>query len=130
MWASGRLRFRTPYKPVVKLADVSLETKQTVFHNLSSGLSNFAGPAPDLSIDKAWGDLLRPMNMRFTEREFRESVQAKSVELLQSGGYLAWLGVFHELHCIKMLRQWTYRAHYHSDKTEAEMEHLARHAGE
>lgn len=39
------------------------------------------------------------MHIRITEEELRRDNQA-SVALTEGGGYLGWLGVFHELHCI------------------------------
>ena len=39
------------------------------------------------------------MHIRVTEAELRRDTQ-DSVALPESGGYLGWLGVFHELHCV------------------------------
>ena len=39
------------------------------------------------------------MHIRVTEAELRRDNQ-DSVELPEGGGYLGWLGVFHELHCV------------------------------
>ncbi|KAF2234770.1 hypothetical protein EV356DRAFT_144142 [Viridothelium virens] len=41
---------------------------------------------------------------------------------------MAWLGVSHELHCIKMLRQWNYRDHYHPNLSESDHVHWDIHA--
>lgn len=79
------------------IQDVNIRLEQVVFHNLSN--SAFAGPAPDPGIDDKWKKMLSPMNMRVTEEELRRTGQ-QSVPLPEKGGYLAWLGVFHELHCI------------------------------
>ena len=44
---------------------------------------------------------MKSMHIRVTETELRRANQ-ESVALTEEegGGYLAWLGVFHELHCI------------------------------
>ena len=59
--------------------------------------SPYVGP-PTPELDVAWRDLMGNMSIRVTNAELKHTGQ-KSVELPQ-GGYLAWLGVFHELHCI------------------------------
>jgi len=66
------------------------------------------------------------MHIRVTEAELRRDNQ-DSVALPEGGGYLGWLGVFHELHCVKMLRQWHYQEYYHADASAAEKKHIASH---
>ena len=60
--------------------------------------SPFAGP-PSPSVDKAWHDLLASTSLRISDAEMARSNQT-SVRLPEGGGYMAWLGVYHELHCI------------------------------
>ena len=67
-----------------------------LFQNLTS--NPYAGP-PMPAIDEAWEKLLAPMNIRVSDAELALSHQT-SVDLPENGGHLAWLGVFHELHCI------------------------------
>ncbi|TVY82612.1 Cyclochlorotine biosynthesis protein R [Lachnellula suecica] len=87
--------------------------------------SPFSGP-PSESVDKAWHNLLAKTTLRVSHSELQLSNQA-SVELPE-GGYMAWLGVYHQLHCIKMLRQWNYREHYHPNITEDDRPHWDIHA--
>lgn len=79
-------------------------------------LSEFSGP-PSQRIDEAWeeityakGGLMRiskdqlgKINASFDAAEYTEKM---------GGGYLAAFEVFHELHCVNMLRQATYMDHY------------------
>ncbi|KAF7945540.1 hypothetical protein EAE96_010307 [Botrytis aclada] len=88
--------------------------------------SQFAGP-PSPEVDAAWHELLSNVSIRVTGSELEASNQS-SVELPEGGGYMAWLGVYHELHCIKMLRQWNYREYYHPNVTEKERPHYDIHA--
>lgn len=60
--------------------------------------SPFAGP-PSPSIDQRWHDLLSSISLRVSEDELQRSNQT-SVALPVGGGYMAWLGVYHQLHCI------------------------------
>ncbi|KAI1407128.1 hypothetical protein F5Y13DRAFT_175597 [Hypoxylon sp. FL1857] len=89
-------------------------------------ISPFAGP-PSPSVDKAWHELLEQTTLRASADELKLSNQT-SVELPEGGGYMVWLGVFHQLHCIKMLRQWNYREHYHPNVTEKDRPHWDIHA--
>lgn len=58
---------------------------------------------PDPSVDDAWSKLLSNMSLRVIDSELdRQSTTSIS---LPHGGNLAWLGVFHELHCIV---SWSY----------------------
>ncbi|KAH8742344.1 hypothetical protein F5883DRAFT_74984 [Diaporthe sp. PMI_573] len=86
--------------------------------------SPYAGePTPES--DEAWHTLLNNMSVRVTGEELARHNQT-SVEL-PGGGYLAWLGVFHELHCVKMLRQWSWREHYFPNMTAHEHRHQMVH---
>ncbi len=58
--------------------------------------SPYVGP-PAEDIDQAWQALLANINLRVTKEELDRHDQ-KSVQL-PGGGHLAWLGVFHQLHC-------------------------------
>ena len=82
--------------PSAAFDNVVFRMSDTIFHNLSQ--SPFAGP-PSPDIDAAWDKLLAPMHMRISIQELRRDNQ-NSVQLPEGGGYLGWMGVFHELHCI------------------------------
>ncbi|CAI6332296.1 unnamed protein product [Periconia digitata] len=82
---------------------------------------------PRASLEKEWHRLLEGTTIRVSEEELRASNQS-SVALPEGGGYMAWLGVYHELHCIKMIRQWIYRDHYHTDLPEKDVPHWSIHA--
>ena len=59
--------------------------------------SIFAGlPSPEL--DRSWHTLLEKITLRVSAEELRASDQSSVA--LPRGGYMAWLGVSHELHCI------------------------------
>ena len=52
-------------------------------------------------IDLAWQALLADMNIRVTQEEL--ALHSQTFVRLSNGGYLAWLGVYHELHCLVSL---------------------------
>ena len=68
--------------------------------------SPYAG-TPSAKIDEAWQKLLAGINTRVTREELEQQGQT-SVQL-PDGGYLAWLGVFHELHCTVRVAERHYR---------------------
>jgi len=53
---------------------------------------------PSTSVDDAWSKLLHNMSLRVTDAELEK--QSHTSIPLPRGGNIAWLGVFHELHCI------------------------------
>ena len=63
--------------------------------------SPYAGP-PNPEIDYAWEALLETMNTRVSKEELQAHGQV-SIQLPE-GGFLAWLGVYHQLHCIVSFR--------------------------
>lgn len=89
-------------------------------------LSDYAG-LPSPLLDEKWHDLLEHVTLRVSKEELQKSNQTSVA--LPRGGYMAWLGVSHELHCIKTLRQWNYRDHYHSGLDEDHVAHWNEHAG-
>ena len=96
--------------------------------------SPYVGP-PSEELDETWRDLMSHMAIRVTQAELNQNNQTSVA--LPHGGYLAWLGVYHQLHCVvramkhygksswdqsdrrmqKMLRQLNYRDHYHPNLT-------------
>lgn len=86
--------------------------------------SPYAGE-PTVESDTAWHELLNNMSVRVTAEELASHNQSSVA--LPNGGYLAWLGVFHELHCVKMLRQWSWREHYFPNLTAQEHRHQMVH---
>ena len=91
---------------VAAFEDLAFTYSKTVFHNLSQ--TPYAGP-PSPELDAAWETLLAPMHMRVSREELRNDNQ-ESVALPEGGGYLSWMGVFHELHCIVCISKSTYRS--------------------
>jgi hypothetical protein len=94
------------------------ELRPHMYMNLNH--NPFAGPPrgnPD--IDETWRELLKNINIRVSKDEL-ESTGQTSVDLPENGGYLAWFGAYHELHCLKFVRQWVYRDHYFPNITQSE----------
>lgn len=82
--------------PPAAVDNLDISYKTTLFHRLNA--TPYAGP-PSEKIDAAWDALLAPMHITVSNAELKRDNQA-SVALPETGGYLGWMGVFHELHCI------------------------------
>ena len=54
---------------------------------------------PTPQVDAAWHDLLDNIHLRVSKEELERAKQS-SIELPEGGGHLAWLAVYHELHCL------------------------------
>ncbi|RAH41214.1 uncharacterized protein BO95DRAFT_507265 [Aspergillus brunneoviolaceus CBS 621.78] len=110
---------------------------------------------PDSLTDAAWEDLLGDMFIRVSTEELDLANQT-SISLPRDDKHLAWLGVYHDLHCIvqppfllpypiknphdelywqsctyfglkNTLRQWIHRDYYHPNLTAAEQNKLESH---
>ena len=135
--------------PPTSIDNLHIAYTPSIFHRLNA--TPYAGePSPE--IDAAWDTLLKPMHISVTQEELERDNQ-ESVALPEKGGYLGWMGVFHELHCIvsttygvpnkvyprfaeycmflsqRMLREWTYRDYYHQNLSNEEKSHLGSHIG-
>ncbi|MCJ1308347.1 hypothetical protein MMC25_002000 [Agyrium rufum] len=76
----------------------------------------FRGP-PSPAIDEAWNDIAYPNGslVRLTEDQLvniNASIYAAEYTKDLGGGYIAGIEVFHQLHCVNMLRQATYMDYY------------------
>jgi len=78
------------------ISDLTIRYKPVV--PISRFNSPYAGP-PSESADQSWHDLLKDINLRVTGEEISKNNQ-ESIALPEGGGYLAWIGAHHQLHCI------------------------------
>ncbi|KAI0188739.1 hypothetical protein EV127DRAFT_512740 [Xylaria flabelliformis] len=86
--------------------------------------SPWNGPPSD-AVDQAWSDLLHNMNVAVHKSDLAR-IDTHSIPIPgMKDMYFAGLSVFHELHCIKRLRQYTWLDHYFPDLNEEE-KHLNR----
>jgi hypothetical protein len=73
------------------IAHLNVNQAQRTQNILAS--SEYSGP-PDTRVDEAWANLLDFIDIRVTAQELQHN--NRSSVALPKGGYLAWLGVFHE----------------------------------
>jgi len=83
--------------PNIALPDLRSRYLPQAFENPPVANSTYAGP-PTPDRDQSWREFMLPMNLRVRQEEL-EDLSAPAVQL-PGGGYLARLGVFHEVHCL------------------------------
>jgi len=99
-------------------ASNAIRYERRYFEKQGHATSPFSG-APRPELEEAWHDLLSGMNIKVSE-EYLTPYNATSVPLV-GGGYVAQLGMYHELHCLKRIRHWLYKEHYLPNATEKEL---------
>ena len=83
-----------------------IDFRLTEFESIPAGLSPYAG-GPSIEVDAAWHELLGNTSIRVSQEELlRNGNHHESVALQNQDGYMVWLGVYHQLHCMvsKVLR--------------------------
>ncbi|KAI0206735.1 hypothetical protein F4808DRAFT_405140 [Astrocystis sublimbata] len=89
--------------------------------------SNFSGP-PSPDVERAWDDLERPTFFRVTREELeRAGSSFDQIAMLADGGYVATLGVYHELHCVRQMRFFLWREKYYPNLTQLQEDYLYHH---
>ncbi|KAF2139767.1 uncharacterized protein K452DRAFT_360469 [Aplosporella prunicola CBS 121167] len=91
------------------------------------GTSRYVGMESSPELDNAWYQLLRHHNIRLTDDDLR-GINQSSISLGHGGGYLGMLGVYHELHCLKLVREALHLDYYGRGKSEKQKRILAGHA--
>ncbi|KAI0518511.1 hypothetical protein F5B22DRAFT_644816 [Xylaria bambusicola] len=80
---------------------------------------NYTGE-PSQHVDASWNSLLQGMSIKILPEELKR-IGTASLELRDGSGYMGSLAVFHELHCVKVLRQGLYKDFYWRNSTEREL---------
>lgn len=89
--------------------------------------SNFSGP-PTAEQDKAWDELVKPSFFKVTREELEKAGSTfDRIAQLTDGGYVATLGVYHELHCVRQLRFYLSKERYYPHLTQGQADYLQHH---
>ncbi|EQL03603.1 hypothetical protein OCS_00683 [Ophiocordyceps sinensis CO18] len=88
----------------------------------------WTGP-PNPVVEENWHQMLLGFDVRVTEDELKRLGRLdKAVRLNdERGGYVALINVFHELHCLKLIRWSLYPDHFYPNSTAAETAERERH---
>ncbi|KAH8896285.1 hypothetical protein GQ53DRAFT_819403 [Thozetella sp. PMI_491] len=91
------IEHKRSWSPVNKFVEFEANGDNALDH---SKHSKYSGP-PSTEQEHAWDDLMRPLHFRASREELLKAGEDlhNAVELAD-GGYIAVLGVYHELHCL------------------------------
>ncbi|KAI1409257.1 hypothetical protein F5Y13DRAFT_182154 [Hypoxylon sp. FL1857] len=86
------------------------------------GSNPFTGkPRPEF--DEAWRNIISPITIKVSGDELVQFSEGDSTIAFKDGsGYIAEMGVYHELHCVKRVRRYLYLDHYYPNMTEVDLE--------
>jgi len=96
------------YSPV----NVGLEKSPTKFHSFYVQNKSVLDMSPSPEVDAAWEALYARAGIRLTKEEATKLPNNTWPIHGASEGYLGALYVFHELHCLDIIRQTLYASHY------------------
>ncbi|KAH4350602.1 hypothetical protein HBH98_051100 [Parastagonospora nodorum] len=81
----------------------AIEYDRVVLNRSIESENVFAGKRTK-AMDEAWAELIKPMAIKISKKEI-ERLGETSISFRDGSGYLAEMAVFHELHCVKHLRE-------------------------
>ncbi|KAI1134911.1 hypothetical protein F5Y05DRAFT_416809 [Hypoxylon sp. FL0543] len=89
--------------------------------------SKYSGP-PSREQETAWAELVKPAYFNASLAELnRAGESVENAAELTEGGFLAAIGVYHELHCLRQLRFYLYKDHYYPRLTDDGEKYLHGH---
>ncbi|KAI1178231.1 hypothetical protein F4777DRAFT_576288 [Nemania sp. FL0916] len=110
-----------PYSPANSIVEYE-------YREVRGNDTHFTGrPGPEW--EKSIHELMKGTLIRVSDEELK--LYGSASIPFRDGGYAAGLGVAHNLHCVKKLKEFIYRDHFFPklDPTGAEFEYLQSHAG-
>ncbi|KAI1800518.1 hypothetical protein F4811DRAFT_26099 [Daldinia bambusicola] len=112
------------WSPIQRFVQYEVRDRDTHGHHK---VQKLAGP-PTAEKDKAWDHLIKPAYFNATIQELERAGESlENVTRLIGGGYLASIGVFHELHCVRQLRFYIYKERYYPNLSESDEKYLQIH---
>ncbi|MCJ1233296.1 hypothetical protein MMC14_001251 [Varicellaria rhodocarpa] len=131
---TGILAFRS-YKPTCHSHNVSYSPAKSAVQfaeqkDLTPNHDTYGAysGAPNPNQTRAWEELLSPVMIRASSEEMALAGELSdtSVELF-SGGFLASLGVYHDLHCLRRIRFYIYKDLYYPNITSQQQSYEEMH---
>ncbi|KAJ3578901.1 hypothetical protein NPX13_g1659 [Xylaria arbuscula] len=112
------------WSPALDFLEYELNDRHALKHH---NTTLFAGP-PSSQQEAAWNRILNPTYFAATEQEMLDAGETVDNAAHVTGGdYLATIGVYHELHCLRQMRLFLYRERYYHNVTEAQENYLHNH---
>ncbi|KAK2011708.1 hypothetical protein LZ32DRAFT_517238, partial [Colletotrichum eremochloae] len=105
-------------------ANEAIAYERVSFHNALDDQNVFKGQ-PREELHRAWHSLLQYSNIRVQQADLMR-INRTSIPLNdEKGGFLATLDVFHQIHCLNVIREQVYREFYPDKHSkEKQLEHV------
>ncbi|KAI1501575.1 hypothetical protein F5X99DRAFT_382347 [Biscogniauxia marginata] len=111
------------WSPVQQHIEYELQQEYASEHTYS----NYSGP-PTPEQDQAWDELVKSSFFKVTYEELEQAGESfEHIAELSDGGYVATLGVYHELHCVRQLRFYLSKERYYPHLTQVQEDYLQHH---
>ncbi|RDA88978.1 hypothetical protein CP532_0703 [Ophiocordyceps camponoti-leonardi (nom. inval.)] len=112
------------WSPANRFLEYEVDDRVVAIHGEHSV---YAGP-PSTEQEEAWNALVQPTYFNLSRDELEKTGEPtdRIVEAV-AGGYMASLGVYHEIHCLRELRYWIYRDKYHPNINSTEARDIIGH---
>ncbi|KUI57858.1 hypothetical protein VP1G_05200 [Cytospora mali] len=112
------------WSPVHPFIEYEVRADNTSLYNTQS---KYSGP-PSEEIDGAWWELVKPALFNASVEEIERAGESlEDVAEVTMGGYLAGLGVYHELHCLQRIRTYVHEYYYYPQMSDTERIILRHH---
>lgn len=120
----GIVQDDSTWSPIQQFVEYEVKSRDSHGHDK---VQKYDGP-PTVDKDRAWDRLIKPayFNATFEDLE-RAGESLDNVTQLTGGGYLASIGVYHELHCVRQLRFYIYKDRYYPNISKTEDRYLRIH---
>ncbi|KAK3351077.1 hypothetical protein B0H65DRAFT_567985 [Neurospora tetraspora] len=106
------------FSPAIK----ATEWKEVVFHNNFEDKTRWQGP-PNDEVDKAWRDLYIDIGVIKIPKEDAEKLPNQTLPIPgEEDGYIVGLEVYHQLHCLDLIRKHFYPERYGGDRDMTEQQ--------
>ncbi|KAF8808533.1 hypothetical protein BYT27DRAFT_6548441 [Phlegmacium glaucopus] len=110
VWLRSSHRGEAVYSPV----DVGLEYSPVKFQSFHTKNRSIFDMPPSPEVDAAWEALYNTAAIRLTKKEAAKLPNNTLPIPGESDGYIGALYVFHQLHCLDVIRQTLYASHYNN----------------
>ncbi|KAI1424318.1 hypothetical protein F5Y12DRAFT_715464 [Xylaria sp. FL1777] len=112
------------WSPVHKFLEYEVRADNSSLYNTES---KYSGP-PSQESDDAWWELMSPALFNASAEEIERAGESlEDAAEVTVGGYLAGLGVYHELHCLHTIRTYIHEYYYHPNMSHSERSVMRHH---
>ncbi|KAF4636214.1 hypothetical protein G7Y89_g1859 [Cudoniella acicularis] len=114
----AREEVEEPYSPAHAIVQYKIQSLDLTATELSPF---FGEPRPEL--DEAWSGLTESSMVEISAQDMK-IMNKSSIAIKETGGYVGYYAVYHQLHCLKRMYQMNYKEYYSDLAGSFTMEHF------